>query len=80
MSTSNSFATSIWIPSGVPREINKSIVWGNNKLETNKVLAPLRATTRDEYNKFIASAAAVASSKSEALAISIPVSSITAVW
>jgi hypothetical protein len=66
------------MPRGRARVFTTSMVWGWQASETQKVLASffLRALKA----RVMASAAAVPSSSREALAISIPVRSVTRVW
>ncbi len=68
------------IPSGSPRDRSTSIVCGQTVSATRNTLAsgPFAACTRRSI--VMASAAAVGSSSSEALATSMPVRSVTTVW
>jgi hypothetical protein len=70
------------IPSGSALERSTSIVCGRQRLLTRHTgrCPPAGVAVRTRRIKAIASAAAVASSRSEALATSIPVKSVTIVW
>ncbi len=70
------------MPKGSLRVRSTSSVCGNICLSTKSRLRPCFTASRERKANImsIASAAAVASSKSEQLAICMPVSDITAVW
>ncbi len=65
------------MPSGSARVSTTEMVWGWQSASTQKMSEVLLVTRR---HMVMASAAAVPSSSSEALAISQPVSSATIVW
>ena len=70
------------IPIGLALVYSSEMVCGKTKLETKNLLIPafFCALSLTAKSRLIASAAAVLSSKSDALAISIPVKSIAMVW
>ena len=72
----------IRMPCGMARVVTTASVCGNTLSSTNTTLAPNFCISRGRraYIIVTASAAAVASSRSEQLPISMPVSEITAVW
>ena len=70
-------ATRTSSPSGSARVCTTAMVWGWQSASTTNV-SPAAVPTR--CSKVIASAAAVASSRSDALASSVPVRSVTIVW
>ena len=72
--------TSTRMPSGSARPRTTATVWGKQSAETRKRRASGRRRACSRNSIVIASAAAVASSSRDALAISIPVRSATAVW
>ena len=69
------------MPSGSARERSTSIVCGKQRsLTRNRLRSPAFRFVETRCSSVIASAAAVASSSSDALATSIPVRSVTIVW
>ncbi len=72
--------TTTSMPTGTARVRSTSMVWGRHSSDTKKRLDSLALPLRELKNMVMASAAAVLSSRREALAISMPVRSITMVW
>ena len=73
-------STSTSMPNGSARPRTTSMVWGKQPRDTSSRSAPAALRERTRCIIAIASAAAVASSRSEALATGIPVRSPTIVW